>query len=100
MTYTEMMQISKDFYDKIDFQHFLGTEQTIDVHALMKSLDRYYTDLHPELLPMEFEGEFFNFVTDYEFAEYLSDRYNFSIEEQMIINLYLLRRHDEDNKTF
>lgn len=79
MTYEEMIKISEDFYNTIDFTEFIHISSgKINVRDLMNCLEEYY-DIYPDLLPVEFEGSFFNFVSEDEFAEYLSKRYGYKI---------------------
>ena len=94
MTYEEMMKISEDFYNTIDFTKFIHINfGKIDVKDLMNCLEEYYNISHPNLLPVEFKGFFFNFVNENEFAEYLSKRYDYKVETEVIEKYWLQRRN-------
>lgn len=90
MTYEEMIKISEDFYNTIDFTEFIHISfRKINVRDLMNCLEEYYDISHPNLLPVEFEGCFFNFVNEDEFAEYLSKRYGYKIVTEVIEKYWL-----------
>lgn len=85
MTYEEMIKISESFYDTIDFTKFIDSNSNrIDIRDLMNCLDEYYDLSHPQLLPKEFQGCFFNFINEDEFAEYLNKRYGYKIITEVI----------------
>ena len=113
MNYKEtkmMVKKSEAFYDTINFESFLNkfclgnfnnrsVTTIIDVDELVDMVDDYFTTKHPELIPPEFHGEFFNYVTNYEFAEYLSKRYGFILREQEVIQTYLIRKAEDEDTT-
>ena len=95
MDFGKMMKLSKEFYDTIDFTKFMSNNQTkIDLDLLIDCIDIYYSGSHPELLPKEFCGEFFNFMTSSEFAEYLCNRYNFDVLEKTYTKTYLVKKKE------
>ena len=90
MTYEEGINISEDFYDTIDFTKFIDDgSHRIEVKDLMSCLEEYYDLSHPELLPVEFDGCFFNFINEDEFAEYLNKRYGYRIITETIEKYWL-----------
>lgn len=92
MDFGKMMKLSKEFYDTIDFTKFMGNDRTkIDLDLLIDCIDVHYSGSHPELLPKEFCGEFFYFMTSSEFAEYLGKRYNFDVLEETYTKTYLVK---------
>lgn len=80
----KMIDISKKFYDTIDFWRFIVPGTSIELKKLIYWLETYYGYNHPELLPEEFHGNFLNFIDDSEFAEYLCERYGWRIETEVI----------------
>jgi len=95
LSYEEMMKISKDFYDTIDFTQFLNDKSIVDsdrnLDRLIEILENYYESEHPELLPKQFEGFFLNFVSDYEFGQYIAERYNYKLIKAVITTHYLIQ---------
>ena len=93
-TYKEMMQISKDFYDTIDFKKFMEEHKltcySIDLDTLIEKLETYYDDENPSLLPKEFQGCFFNFMNKDEFAAYLKLRYDWQIDHEFVSKYYII----------
>lgn len=85
MTYTEMMQTAKQFYDTIDFKLFLQEEMLVS--DLMHNIEEVYNN--NEILPDVFEGYIFNFVNEYEFTEYLKKRYGWRVREEVIEHHYI-----------
>ena len=67
LSFEEMLKRAKEFYDTIDFEPYLkkynNCEYCIPINELWKDLVKYYDEEHPELLPEDFRGYFFNFVT-------------------------------------
>ena len=90
MRYKEMMDRSKEFYDTIDFTPFFS-KFAMDVESLQDDIGEYYEVEHPELIPEDFEGCFFNFMDRYEFALYLKKRYNMSMRDEVIEKYYLYK---------
>lgn len=88
MKYKEMMDRSKEFYDTIDFTPFFSN-CAMDIDDLQNSIEDYYEIQHPELIPKDFEGYFFNYMDKYEFAIYLKHRYNMSMTNEVIEKYYL-----------
>lgn len=88
MKYKEMMDRSKEFYDTIDFTPFFS-DCAMDIDDLQNSIEDYYEIQHPELIPEDFEGYFFNYMDKYEFAVYLKQRYNMSMTDVIIEKYYL-----------
>ena len=98
LSYNEMISISKQFYDTIDFTKFLDDTSknlpklsVISMNKLMDVLKKYYEVDHPELLPPEFQGYFFNLMDLGEFAEYISKRYGYDITENITIEYVLTK---------
>lgn len=90
MTYEEEINISEDFYNTIDFTKFINDgSYRIKIEVLMNLLEEYYDLRHPELLPVEFQGCFFNFINEDEFAEYLNKRYGYKIITETIERYWL-----------
>lgn len=91
MTYKEEIKLSEDFYNTIDFTKFIDCDShRVNIKDLMNSLEEYYNN-HPKLLPIEFEGFLFNFISEYEFAEYLNKRYGYKIETVVVEEYYLIK---------
>lgn len=85
-----MTNIVENFYDTIDFTKFINNDSyRINVRDLMNCLEEYYDLRHPELLPAEFQGYFFNFINEDEFAEYLKKRYGYKIATETIERYWL-----------
>lgn len=92
MTYYEnKMKITKDFYDTIDFKKFMSADYRISTRSLMDCIEEYYDESHPELLPEELNGSFFNYMDEQDFALYLKERYGFGLIENTVIEYVLLR---------
>lgn len=92
MTYNESkIKITKDFYDTIDFKKFMSADYQISTRDLMDCIEEYYDELHPELLPEELNGSFFNYMDEQDFALYLKERYGFGLIENTVIDYVLLR---------
>lgn len=70
-------QINKEFLDTIDFVPFL--EETKLLSVLMGAVESFVFFSHKEM-PPELEGEVFNYYSEEDFKDYLSNRYS---------NLYL-----------
>lgn len=86
----EGINIIENFYNTIDFTKFINNDSyKIDIRDLMSSLEEYYDLRHPELLPPEFQGCFFNFINEDEFAEYLKKRYGYKITTETIERYWL-----------
>lgn len=93
MTFKEMLDRAKEFYDTIDFEPFLKkcvvSKHEIPVDDLCDELEKYYDEEHPELLPEDFRGYFFNYVNQEEFVDYIKDRYNLISNEVVTTHYYL-----------
>lgn len=89
--FKKMEEFSYDFYDTIDFEPFFlnGDNIEMDVSTLMNRIELYYDEQHPELLPKEMHGFFFNYIGDEEFVDYLKERYGFSVHTEVIEKHYL-----------
>lgn len=70
-------QINKEFLDTIDFVPFL--EETKLLSVLMAAVESFVFFNHKEM-PPELDGEVFNYYSEEDFKDYLSNRYS---------NLYL-----------
>ena len=96
LSYNEMMKISKEFYDTIDFEEFLKDKSLlstdISVEKLVELLENYYNSNHPELLPEQFQGCFLNFMNTEEFGNYIAERYGYRIEERVEVTYHLYQR--------
>ena len=90
MRYKEMMDRSKEFYNTIDFTRFFS-DYAMDIDDLQDCIEEYYEIQHPELIPEDFKGCFFNFMDRYEFATYLKQRYNMSMRDEVIEKYYLYK---------
>lgn len=84
----KLMELSYKFYDTIDFKQFINEKEML-VRELMNKLEEYYDINHPELLPEELEGCFFNVICEDEFAEYLAKRYGFKTRYEVIEKYYI-----------
>lgn len=92
MTYYESkINIIKDFYDTIDFKKFMSADYRISTRDLMNCIEEYYDASHPELLPEELNGSFFNYMNEQDFALYLEERYGFGLIEKTVIDYVILR---------
>lgn len=84
-----MDNLAKEFYDTIDFKEkFLPAEDGVDIEEIIADIEEYYDERNPDLLPPEFEGCFFNFWTTGDFFDYLKERYNIKIVEEVTYRLY------------
>jgi len=93
MTYHEMMEICYKFFNTIDFEPFFPAGKTVEVGEMMEQIEEYYDDEHPELIPEEFQGYFFNFCDQYDFVQYLKKRYN-AVENEEVISKYFIQRKE------
>ena len=85
-----MQRKSKKFFDTIDFTKYIPEgESQVSVRTLMDILETFYDENHPNLLPEWLEGCFFNFINEYEFAEYLKERYGYLITEEVEPHYYI-----------
>lgn len=91
MKYEEMLKICYAFFDTIDFEQFTSNLDEISVEDLMDEIEDYYDIKHPELLPKEFDGYFFNFINAEEFAVYLKNRYDYRLRYEIIEHHYLYK---------
>lgn len=89
MTYDEMIKVSYDFFDTIDFKKFVKIGERIELQDLINDIDEYY-DNHPDLLPEIFQGYVFNFVSDYELERYLEKRYEWKMHDVVIETHYII----------
>ena len=64
-------QINTDFLDTIDFTHFLN--QYRQLGEMMVAIEDEYGDSE---MPIEIEGEIFNYYSTWDFKNYLEKRYN------------------------
>ena len=88
MTYEQMMEVSKKFYDTVDFQKFVQKGKENQLEDLMDCIDEFYLN-RKDLLPESFQGEFFNFMTADEFSDYLCERYGWSVRTELIEKHYI-----------
>ena len=83
-----MIKLAKDFYDTVDFEKFLChlfifyDKCEIEIQELMNKLEDHFNGSN--ILPPEFQGEFFKFINEYEFSEYLKERYGFKIATRIV----------------
>ena len=89
MTYYEMIKVSYEFFDTIDFRQYIKPGERIELQDLIDSVDDYY-DNHPDQLPEMFQGFVFNFVSDYELGQYLEKRYGWKAHEEVIETHYII----------
>ncbi len=89
--YKKGLELSYKFYDTIDFEPFFlnGKNIEMDAFTLINRIELYYDKQHPELLPKEMHGYFFNFVGEEEFVNYLKERYGFFVHTEIIEKHYL-----------
>ena len=73
--FTKQFQINKEFLDTIDFISFL--KQYNRLGEMMIAVEEKYRDVN---MPAELEGELFNYYDEYDFKEYLKERYKNNIE--------------------
>lgn len=93
LKYDEMMRISKEFYDTVDFMKFISEcYGEISVRDLMNCVEEYYDYHNENLIPEEFQGCFFNFMNEDEFSEYLKDRYGFQVRHEVIERYYISKK--------
>ena len=88
MKYDEMMKISNEFFDTIDFRKWLTPGRKTRVYDLMNCVEEWFNS-HPDLLPEVFQGFVFNFVDEYEFGQYLEKRYGWQTEEVVVETHYM-----------
>ena len=78
-------QINKEFLDTIDFVPFL--EETKLLSVLMAAVESFVFFNHKEM-PPELDGEVFNYYSEEDFKDYLSNRYSnlylYSVEDYLI----------------
>lgn len=72
---TKQFQINKEFLDTIDFIPFL--KQYTLLGNMMAAIEEKY---HNANMPTELAGELFNYYSEYDFKEYLEERYKNNIE--------------------
>lgn len=65
-------QINKEFLDTIDFIPFLKETRVLSV--LMTTVESYVFFNHKNM-PLELDGEVFNYYSEEEFKDYLEKRY-------------------------
>lgn len=70
-------QINKEFLDTIDFTPFLKETELLSV--LMTAVESFVFFNHKEM-PPELDGCVFNYYSEYDFKEYLKERYKNNIE--------------------
>lgn len=90
MKWQEDIQKSKTFYDTVDFEEFFPKDTEVEVRDIMDIIDNFYYT-HPWLLPDFFDGEFFNFIDELEFADYLNNRYGWKTHEEVTTRTYIKR---------
>lgn len=90
MKWQEDVQKSKTFYDTVDFEEFFPKDTDVEVKDIMDIIDDFYYT-QPWLLPDFFDGEFFNFINESEFADYLNNRYGWKTREEVTIKTYIKR---------
>ena len=91
MTYSDMVKINNSFWDTIDFNKFIPDDRYIIIRDLMNSIEQYYDEEHPDLLPREFDGFFFNFMNEEDFAHYLKKRYGYKIKSETYEAWYICK---------
>ena len=82
--FTRQFQINKEFLDTIDFIPFL--KQYNRLEKMMIAVEEKYHNVN---MPAELDGELFNYYDEYDFKEYLKERYKnnikfFPIEDYVI----------------
>lgn len=102
MTYDEEMELSKTFYDTIDFTKFFDfANDSIMLDILIIEIENYYDNNHPELLSEEFQDCFLNFMNNDEFADYLCERYGYKKHiEEPIEHIWIYIHPDIVSKKF
>ena len=91
MKYLDMVKINNSFWDTIDFKQFMIDEEHINVRDLMNCIEDYFDEGHPDLLPPEFQGCFFNFMGEDEFAHYLGKRYGYDVRSETVEKWYVFK---------
>ena len=76
MTYEEELKLSYDLFDTLPFDE---PEDGIDLAEYISNAEYKFESIE---LPDIFDGEVFNFVTEYEIGQYLEKRFNVRIRER------------------
>lgn len=81
------------FLDSLDFDFYLNKPAYQDVDSIYDDIDHMYynTDLLPQIL----QGEPFNFISRDDFVEYLRNRYNLNIQEEVSIKYIIVGRKED-----
>ena len=85
LSYREAVELNEKFLDTLDLDKYIKEYEFVD--DMFSAISDDYDD--SDILPKEFEGCVFNFMDDYELAEYLAKRYNLDLREQFISRYYL-----------
>ena len=86
-------EISKNFYDTIDFRQYIPERGEMPLRELMSQLEDYYDNHHPELLPEELEGYIFDVIDEEDFFQYLKERYGLMCRLEIVENYYIRRSY-------
>lgn len=84
------LQANLRFLDSLDFDFYLNKSSYQDVNDIYDDIDRMYynTDILPQIL----HGEPFNYISREEFVDYLRNRYNLNIQEEISIKYVIVGR--------
>lgn len=79
------IKVNMDYLDTLDLQPFLRQGQ--ELYNIMGDIESEFMD-DPNM-PEELHGEVCNFLSEYEFGEYLTQRYGVKIREEVEVRYYL-----------
>lgn len=85
MTYEEEIKLSHELWDSLPFDE---PEDGMDLWEYMNNMSYKFRNIQ---LPEEFEGEVFNFVTEYEVGQYIEKRFNVNVQERC--SYYIQHKH-------
>lgn len=79
------MKVNTDYLDTLDLTPYL--QQGQELYNVMSAIQDDFND-DPNM-PAEMCGEPFEFLSEYEFGEYLNQRYGLTIREEVEVRYYL-----------
>ena len=88
-TYDDLLDITAEYFDQIDFTGYFASEGETDVDKLREKLvEDYDKGLHPRL-PGALEGDMFKAFDTWDLTVYLRNRYNMFSRIETYYHYYL-----------
>lgn len=84
------LQANLHFLDSLDFDFYLNKSSYQDVDDIYDDIDHMY--YNTDILPRILHGEPFNYISREEFVDYLRNRYNLNIQEEISIKYVIVGR--------